>query len=200
WSAACLSGLLVACGGGGSNRADPPPTAPPPTPPPPATVVETPNPVYSRHIIWTGAGVAHAAGLTGAGIRIGIIDSGVNRTHPALAGRVIANLNYINPATNNLAVDDVVEHGTAVAQVAAGKPFGQWPGGIAPGAQIVSARIINDKPPVDDGSGQGNEVSGALGLEPIHRDLIGRGVRIMNNSWGGLYWTNPNATAPIAAE
>src|SRR5690606_27184963 len=36
--------------------------------------------------------------------------------------------------------------------------------------------------------------------EPIHRDLIGRGVRIMNNSWGGLYWTNPNATAPIAAE
>lgn len=198
----CL--LLVACGGGGGTRADPPtpaPVAPPPTPPPPATtVVETPNPAYSAHWLWTRANIAQQQGLTGAGIRIGVIDTGVNRNHPALAGRVLANLNYVDPATNNLRVDDVVGHGTAVAQIIAGKPFGQWPGGIAPGAQILSARIINDKRPEDDGSGQGNEVSGALGLEPIHRELIARGMRIMNNSWGGLYWTNPNATNPIAEE
>ncbi|MCW5581823.1 MAG: S8 family serine peptidase [Luteimonas sp.] len=131
---------------------------------------------------------------------MGIVDSGVNRNHPALRGRVLANLAYISSSSNNLSVDDVVGHGTAVAQIAAGKPFGQWPGGIAPGAGIVSARIISDKPPVDDGSGQGNEVNGALGLATVHRDLINRGVRIMNNSWGGLYWTNPAATAPIAAE
>ena len=59
-----------------------------------------------------------------------------------------------------------------VAQIMAGQAFGQWPGGIAPGASIVSARIISDKAPDDDGSGQGNEVSGALGLKPIHQDLI----------------------------
>src|SRR5690606_1761064 len=64
----------------------------------------------------------------------------------------------------------------------------------------VSARIISDKPPTDDGSGQGNEVDGALGLAQIHDDLISAGMRIMNNSWGGLYWTRPTATAPIAAE
>ena len=196
---------LGACGGGGGGtRPDPPPLAPPPAPPPPEPpeppVVETPDPAYGEHLDWTGAGAAHDAGLDGAGIRIGVIDSGVNRSHPALAGRVVANLTYLDPARNNLDVDDVVGHGTAVAQIIAGQPFGRWPGGIAPGAEIVSARIISDEPPEDDGSGEGNEVSGALGLAPIHRDLIDRGVRIMNNSWGGLYWNNPAATAPIAAE
>ena len=190
-----LVALLGACGGGGGGtRVDPPPAGPPPI------VIETPNPAYSRHISWTGADAAHAAGLTGAGVRIGIIDSGVNRNHPALAGRVLHNLNYINPNTNNLNVDDVVGHGTAVAQVAAGKPFGQWPGGIAPGAEIVSARIISDKPPEDDGSGRGNELTGPLGVASIHQDLMNRGVRIMNNSWGGLYWTNAAVTAQVAAE
>ena len=195
---ALSSALLAACGGGGGGggvRPDPPPTAPPPTPP----VVGTPDPAYSGHLEHTNAGAAHAAGLTGAGIRIGIVDSGVNRTHPAFGNRVVANLTYVGSG-NNLAVDDVVGHGTAVAQAAAGQPFGSWPGGIAPGAEIVSARIIRDTPPEDDGSGEGNEVDGALGLAGVHRDLINRNVRIMNNSWGGLYWTNLAATAAIAAE
>ncbi|MFD0738520.1 S8 family serine peptidase [Lysobacter koreensis] len=148
----------------------------------------------------TGAAAAHSVGITGQGVAIGVVDSGVNRNHPALQGRVPHNLVYISSSSNNLTVDDVVGHGTAVAQIMAGRAFGEWPGGIAPGASIISARIISDKPPVDDGSGQGNEVSGALGLKPIHQDLIDRGARVMNNSWGGLYWTNLNATAPIADE
>jgi len=163
-------------------------------------VVETPNPRYSQHLAWTGADAAHADGLTGAGFVIGFLDSGINRNHPALRGRVTANLTYIDPNTNNMLVDDVTGHGTAVAQIAAGHAFGAWPGGIAPGAGIVSARIISDETPTDDGSGRGNEIDGALGLEPIHQDLIRRGVRIMNNSWGGLYWGSPDATAAIAAE
>ncbi len=194
---------LSACGGGsggggGNTRPDPPPAAPPPVQQPP--VVEAPNPAFSKHLLLTNTSVAHAAGLTGRGVTIGVVDSGINRNHPALAGRVIHNLNYISSPPNNLAVDDVDGHGTAVSQIIAGKPFGAWPGGVAPGANLVSARIISDKPPVDDGSGKGNEVDGALGLAPLHRDLINRGVRIMNNSWGGLYWTNPAATAAIASE
>lgn len=191
--------LVAGCGGGGGGntvRESPPPAAPPPTPP----VVEPANPAYSAHMVSANVAPAHAAGLTGAGIRIGVVDSGVNRNHPALYPRVVSNLVYISPSGNNLSVDDVVGHGTAVSQTMAGTPFGAWPGGIAPGAQIISARIISDKPPTDDGSGQGNEVSGALGLKPVHQALIDRGARIMNNSWGGLYWTNLDATAPIADE
>lgn len=195
---------LAGCGGGGGGenvRSDPPPLAPgsttPPTSPP---VVGSPNPAYSDHMRLTGAEAAHAAGITGKGVRIGVIDTGVMRNHPALSPRVVANLTYVPSPPNNLKADDVVGHGTAVSQIAAGTPFGTWPGGIAPGAEIVSARILYDKDPVDDGSGQGNEVDGAIGIKPIHQDLINRGVRVMNNSWGGLYWTNPAATAPIADE
>lgn len=207
------SGLmgLAACGGGGGGgnvRETPPlyapqqPGTPPPSTPsnPTPPVVSTPNPAYSQHIALTNTAAAHQAGFTGAGVRIGVVDSGVNRNHPALAPRVVANINAIDPQQNNLQVDDVLGHGTDVAQLAAGTPFGAWPGGIAPGAQIVSLRILSDKAPVDDGSGQGNEVGDALGLRPYHQQLINSGVRIMNNSWGGLYWTNTVATNPIADE
>ena len=197
-SAALLT--LAACGGGGGSGSTVRPPDPPPAAPPPVAVVLPPSPAYSKHLELTNTAVAHAAGLTGQGVRIGVVDSGVNRNHPALAGRVVNNLNYVGSPPNNLAIDDVVGHGTAVSQIMAGAPFGAWPGGIAPGALIVSARIISDKPPVDDGSGKGNEVSGAIGIKSIHQDLINRGARIMNNSWGGLYWTNLNATAPIADE
>ncbi|WP_233264258.1 S8 family serine peptidase [Lysobacter panacisoli] len=162
--------------------------------------MSTPNPAYSRHLTLTNAAEASRAGITGAGVRIGVVDSGVMGNHPALSPRVVDKLVYVPSPPNNLRVDDVVGHGTAVSQIAAGTPFGAWPGGIAPGAQIVSARILYDKDPEDDGSGQGNSVDGALGMAPIHQDLINRGVRVMNNSWGGLYWTNPAATAPIASE
>ncbi|BDU17102.1 autotransporter serine protease [Lysobacter auxotrophicus] len=204
-----LMGLAACGGGGGGNvRETPPlygpqpptaPTTPPPTTPT-APVVSTPNPAYSQHIALTNTAPAHQAGFTGAGLRIGVLDSGVMRNHPALAPRVVANFNYVSSPPNNLQVDDVLGHGTEVAQLAAGTPFGAWPGGIAPGAQIVSARILADKPPSDDGSGQGNEVDGELGLREIHQQLISSGVRIMNNSWGGLYWTNTVATNPIADE
>ncbi|QSX76196.1 autotransporter domain-containing protein [Lysobacter arenosi] len=209
-SALLLSAVcgLAACGGGGGGgnvRSGPPPaTVTPPTPPPPPPptppVVSTPDPQFSQHLVSTNAAAARQAGITGAGVRIGVVDSGVMHNHPALSPRVLENLNYISSPPNNLAIDDVVGHGTAVSQIMAGTPFGAWPGGIAPGAQIVSARIISDEEPKDDGSGSGNEVNGALGLKGIHEDLINRGVRVMNNSWGGLYWTNPAATAAIADE
>ena len=66
--------------------------------------------------------------------------------------------------------------------------------GIAPGATLVSARIISDKEPTDDGTGNGNEVSSADPLGEINADLMANGVRVMNNSWGGLYWS-ASATA-----
>lgn len=199
-----LAVALSACGGGGGGsnvRVDTPttPTTPPPTTPTP-TPTRPAEPAINAHLTITQAGAAHSAGLTGAGLKIGVVDSGVMRNHPTLAGRVVANYNYVDPRANNLNIDDVVGHGTSVAELAAGKAVGSWPGGIAPGADIVSARIIADKAPADDGSGNGNEVSGALGLAPIHQDLIAQGVKIMNNSWGGLYWTNPSATAAIAQE
>lgn len=196
--ATTLATGLVACGGGGGNVRPASPASPPVSPPPPPPpLVEPP---IDAHLALTHATTADRQGYTGAGYRIGVIDTGVNRNHPALAGRVAANLTYVSASGNDLSVDDKDGHGTTVSLLAAGAAYGSWPGGVAPGASILSARIINDESPDDDGSGQGNEVTGALGLEPIHQDLIARGMRIMNNSWGGLYWNQATATAPIADE
>jgi len=202
--ATTLAGGLTACGGGGGgNLRSGSPTSPPVSPPPPPSSPPPPplvQPPIDAHLTLTHATAAERQGYTGAGYRIGVIDTGVNRNHPALAGRVAANLIYVNRNNNDMTVDDKVGHGTTVSMLAAGAAYGSWPGGIAPGATILSARIINDERPKDDGSGQGNEVTGALGLKSIHQDLLARGMRIMNNSWGGLYWTQSSATAPIADE
>ncbi|MCS3809076.1 S8 family serine peptidase [Xanthomonas sp. 4461] len=211
--ASALAVALTACGGGGggggirpTTPSAPPPTSPPPPPPtspptpPPPVTAPTPEPAIDAHLALTNARAAQALGFTGAGYRIGVVDSGINANHPALQGRVSDSFIYVDPRTNNVAVGDVVGHGTVVAELAAGRAVGQWPGGIAPGAGLVSARIISDRAPVDDGSGQGNEVDGPLGLGPVHADLIGAGVRIMNNSWGGFYWNDPTVTNQIAQE
>ncbi len=191
----CVIGVVGCGGGGGGNvRSDPPPTpaAPPPVPPPPTP--PKPQPAIDAHLSLTNARSAHSEGITGRGVTIGVIDSGIRRDHPALAGRVSRNLVYLDPGKNDLSVDDKVGHGTWVAQIAGGKAFGNWPGGIAPDATFVSLRIISDKPPTDDGSGQGNEVTDADGFDFLHQDLINAGAKIMNNSWGGLYWTGDNVT------
>ncbi|HEV7778386.1 MAG TPA: S8 family serine peptidase [Luteibacter sp.] len=197
--AICLAISLTACGGGGGNSGvkgstpvvtPPPPVTPPPTDPtpPPSGPTDPTDIPYDVHLSLTNTYAAHTAGFDGSGVTIGFVDTGVMSTHPALAGRVLAELIYVDPTVNNTAVDDVVGHGTAVAEIAAGKPFANFAGGIAPGASIVSARIINDQEPTDDGSGQGNQVSNADPLYQVSTDLATHGVSIMNNSWGGLYW------------
>src|SRR5690606_8257616 len=148
---------LAACGGGGGNSVNVRPELPP-TPagpgftpnvandaslvvnPPTVTALGAPAslPQYSQHLQLINAAGALGAGLTGQGVTIGFVDSGVNRNHPALSGRVSRSFIHVDPNTNNTSVDDVVGHGTVVAQMAAGKGIGSWGGGVAQGAGIVS--------------------------------------------------------------
>ncbi|TQU84714.1 S8 family serine peptidase, partial [Xanthomonas perforans] len=134
--ASALAVALTACGGGGggggirpSTPAAPPVTSPPPpppptSPPPPVTTPTTPEPAIDAHLALTNARAAQALGFTGAGYRIGVIDTGINANHPALQGRVSDSFIYVDPRTNNTAVGDVVGHGTVVAELAAGRAVG----------------------------------------------------------------------------
>ncbi|MGE7139126.1 S8 family serine peptidase [Luteibacter sp. NPDC031894] len=191
---------LTACGGGGggtrTNYNVPPVVAPTPPPPPPAApTFSVPTDVQ---LSGTNAKAAQDAGAKGATVTIAIVDSGVTTTNPALAGRVKKSLVYVDPAVNNVAVDDVVGHGTVVAEIAAGTTTGYFAGGVAPAADLVSARIVADKSPTDDGSGQGNRVTTADPLGDINHDVITAGASIVNNSWDGLYW-DATATATTAS-
>ncbi|OJY62136.1 MAG: transporter, partial [Rhodanobacter sp. 68-29] len=163
---------------------------------PPASTAPTPPPLDAQLSI-TNTYAAHNQGYTGTGVVIGVVDSGIMRSNPAVAGRVTQELVYVDPTANNTKVDDVVGHGTWVSEIAAGTGFGKFPGGIAPGASLVSARIISDTPPKDDGSGQGNAVTAAdaaFFAQTLNPALINAGVKVMNNSWGGIYWDTTNAS------
>lgn len=102
------------------------------------------------------AGQAHAAGATGAGVRVGVIDGGVDVTHPDLAGAidVAASCSFIYSDTptadpqevangdcsNKLAVQDLQGHGTHVATTIAGRVNGIGIVGVAPQATIVALK------------------------------------------------------------
>jgi autotransporter-associated beta strand protein len=192
WLIAMTLGLS-GCGGGGNVK----PTAPPVAPSSPPPTAPANQPPLDAQLSLTNASGAHSLGFTGAGVTIGVVDSGIMRNHPTLAGRVKQELIYVDPSTNNTAVDDVVGHGTWVSQIAAGTAFAQFPGGIAPGASLVPARIISDVEPKDDGSGQGNAVTAAdadFFAQTLNPALVNAGVQVMNNSWGGIYWDTTNAS------
>lgn len=86
-----------------------------------------------------GADRMLAAGVTGAGRAIGVVDTGVDPFHPDLGatasggGRVVAGWNF---ADGNADIYDCDGHGTAVAGVAAGLQ------GVAPAASIVPLKVF----------------------------------------------------------
>lgn len=189
---AALTGGLAACGGGGGTNVRP--EAPPPPPPPPPPTPPADQPPWDAQLSLTNTYAAHDAGFNGAGSIIGVVDTGIMRSNPTVAGRVIAELIYVDPNSNDTSVDDVVGHGTWVSEMAAGQAWDEFPGGIAPSAKLVSARIIADDTPSDSGQPPA-EVSAtdANFFAGVNSDLISYGVNIMNNSWGGITWDTTNA-------
>lgn len=153
-----------------------------------------PTPPFNAQLSLTNTYAALKQGYTGAGITIGIVDSGIMPKNPAVAGRVIQEIVDVDPSTNNTAIPDVVGHGTWVAQVAAGASYAQFAGGIAPGAALVSARIIDDNAPDDNGSSPPSQVtiSDAQFLQSVTGQMISANVQVMNNSWGGITWDTTN--------
>ncbi|GLQ41160.1 serine protease [Dyella nitratireducens] len=148
----------------------------------------------------TNTYAAHNQGYTGAGVTIGVVDSGINPSNAALVGRVGTEYIDVDPSTNNVNIPDVVGHGTWVSQIAAGTSFAQFAGGIAPGASLVSARIIDDSAPDDNGSTPPAQVTGsdATPLGQVNQQLITSGVQIMNNSWGGISWSSSDTATTTA--
>jgi membrane-anchored mycosin MYCP len=77
---------------------------------------------------------------TGAGIRVAVVDSGVDAGHPQLAGAVDAGRDLLHG--NPDARQDCVGHGTGVAGIIAARPVaGVAFHGLAPGVTVVPVRI-----------------------------------------------------------
>jgi subtilisin family serine protease/subtilisin-like proprotein convertase family protein len=113
----------------------------------------------------------------GEGIIIGIADTGVEYTHPDLAGRSAAgsHFNFINSTTNALPVNTADNHGTAVAGLAVAELNNQIGiSGIAPGAQVASWKIFTGETAlqVDD--------QGLMNMFQYQSNT----VAVQNHSWG----------------
>ena len=76
----------------------------------------------------------------GAGVTVGVVDSGVQLNHPSLNGQVRATYNAFTGGTD---VTDQMGHGTHVSGLIAGtSAFGGLTEGVAPGAKLVMAKVF----------------------------------------------------------
>ncbi|GIM94869.1 type VII secretion-associated serine protease mycosin [Paractinoplanes toevensis] len=81
---------------------------------------------------------------TGAGVRVAVIDSGVDAGHPQLTGRVDDGRDFLHGDPDGR--QDCVGHGTAVASIIAAAPSPATGfQGLAPGATIVPVRITEQE-------------------------------------------------------
>ena len=124
---------------------------------------------------------------TGAGVVIAVLDTGVDASHPELAGRVLPGLDLIdhdaNPAdVGNMAdddgdglIDEMTGHGTFVAGILRL---------VAPDAKLLPIRVLNS-----DGVGDGWTLTKGM------YEAIDRGVEVINLSLGSTYDT---ATVELA--
>ncbi|HET7489064.1 MAG TPA: S8 family serine peptidase [Acidimicrobiales bacterium] len=139
----------------------------------------TDDPYWSRQ--WGPAKIgapAAWASTTGVGVKIGIVDSGVDLNHQDLQGKIVANAACIGTNGNAASCQagggqDVAGHGTHVAGIAAAtKDNGAGIAGVAPGAQLVVARVF-----------QGDTAD--LGdVEAGIRWVVSQGAKVVNLSLG----------------
>jgi subtilisin family serine protease len=88
------------------------------------------------------------AGADGGGVTIALLDTGVDRDHPSLSGRVLWGIDLVEgdaKAEPEPRPDDssVVEtHGTRIAGIVAGAGGPNGLSGVAPGAQVLPIRVL----------------------------------------------------------
>jgi len=90
-----------------------------------------------------GAPTAWQAGYTGAGVKVAVLDTGIDETHPDLAGKVVARQNFAAADFPDEDDRDHVGHGTHVASTIAGSgaASGGKYKGVAPGAQLLNGKV-----------------------------------------------------------
>lgn len=130
------------------------------------TWLDTSVPVIAAPKVW-------ALGVKGAGIKVAVVDTGIDSTHPDFAGRIMATKSFVSDSAQ-----DDNGHGTHVASIVAGsgaKSNGKYVG-VAPEASLYVAKVLRA-----DGSGS---MSGVMA--GIEWAVLEQNVQIINLSLGGV--------------
>jgi len=188
-----LAFALSACGSGGGGGVEPIPAAPtkptpspaptPPPPPPappsaPTTNYNTAEYQASDYAANANAITAYNQGATGKGVKIGIVDSGINPNLADFTGKIDS---ASGDVAGNRGVSDEGGHGTAVSAVAAGARNGANTLGVAFDATIISERA--DEPGSCAGTDGCSFYDNAIAAG-IDAARMG-GAKVINMSLGG---------------
>ncbi|MBQ0911667.1 S8 family serine peptidase [Streptomyces sp. RM99] len=133
-----------------------------------------------------GTPEAWEAGLTGKGVTVAVLDSGVDAGHPDLAGRVAQSRSFI-PGEE---VADRNGHGTHVASTVGGSGAASdgKEKGVAPGATLAVGKVLSDE-------GFGSESEIIAGMEWAARDVDADIVSMSLGSTEPSDGTDPMARA-----
>lgn len=88
-----------------------------------------------------GADKVHAGGNTGVGVKVAIIDTGINYTHPDLDANfgTLLGHDFVNDDADPM---DDNGHGTHCAGVVAAEDNGEGVVGVAPGAELYAVKVL----------------------------------------------------------
>jgi hypothetical protein len=177
-SACAFALLLGGCGGGGSSGGGGPQPTPTPTPTP------TPNPSpnntaeyqSSNSAVLANALGAYDAGATGAGVKVAVVDTGINPNLPEFTGR-------IDPASQDVAanrgISDDQGHGSMVSGVIAANKDSVYMHGVAYNATILSLNVYDPA-----GCKPGNDCFLDAAIDDAIDLAVANGAKIINMSFG----------------
>lgn len=127
-----------------------------------------------------GAGAVHASGNTGSGIKVAILDTGIDYTHPDLAPNYRGGYDFV---TNDPDPMDDRGHGTHVAGTVAALWNGVGVVGAAPEVELYSVKVLGS-----DGFGYWSWIIAGINW------AVTNGMRVINMSLGG----DPSTTLETA--
>ncbi|MGW8322300.1 MAG: S8 family peptidase, partial [Thermodesulfobacteriota bacterium] len=107
-----------------------------------------------------GSNALHEQNIRGAGVKIALLDTGIDYNHPDLDGNFVGGDNFISvdPDNHDPFDDSWDSHGTHVAGVVAAERNGEGVVGVAPEASIYGIKVL-------DGAGFGTLSSLIAGIE-----------------------------------
>lgn len=120
---------------------------------------------------------------TGAGVRVAVLDTGVDKLHPALAGRLLPGFDFVDfdndpSEVGNAAANVSFGHGTHVAGLVAI---------VAPNARIMPLRVLDA-----DGTGNAWVLAEAIlyAIDPDGNPATNDGAHVINMSLGSFSRTH----------